>query len=361
MQGCNLLFDTEPKTSLSDLFDREEEVEKLKKGLGERLVLVLGMRRIGKSSLILSTLNSLGIDYVFVDVRKVYDSSVRKVYADKLLEEVYSSLARLSRKEQAKRVFERLGLEVEYPIRVRIKSEAEESLNKAFEALNELGLKRGKVPVVFDEAQYLRYSTLSLRPLFAHIYDYMKGITLILTGSEVGLLHDFLGLDDPGSELYGRYFYSVELKPFDEKMSKEFLRRGFSEAKVEVAEGVIEEAVKELDGIVGWLVYFGKLYLERKENAIEEVKEVGSKLVEQELRELEARSPYYILILRALASLGKARWKNIMDYVVASRGKRINNATLYRELNALIRMGFIEKTGEEYRITDPIIRYAALK
>ncbi|WP_054837408.1 ATPase [Metallosphaera hakonensis] len=102
-----MLFDTEPKTSLSDLFDREEEVEKLKRGLNERLILVLGIRRIGKSSLILSTLNSLGIDYVFIDVRKVYDGVTRKVYIEKLLEEIYSSLTRLSKKEYIRSVFEK--------------------------------------------------------------------------------------------------------------------------------------------------------------------------------------------------------------------------------------------------------------
>ncbi|BCU68039.1 ATPase AAA [Sulfolobales archaeon HS-7] len=356
-----MLFDTEPKTSLSDLFGREEEVEKLKGGLNERLILILGIRRIGKSSLILSTLNSLGVDYAFVDVRKVYDSSTRKVYVEKLLEEIYSSLTKLSKKAYVRNVFEKLGIEIEYPVRVRVKDDVKDSLNKVFEALNEIGLRKGKIPIVFDEAQYLKYSTLGLRPFFAHVYDYMRGITLIVTGSEVGLLHDFLSFDEPKSELYGRYYFTVELKSFNEDKSKEFLRRGFKEVNVEVKESVIEEAVKELDGIVGWLVYFGKLYLEKKEEAIEEVKEIGSNLVREELKELEARSPYYLLILKAVASLGKARWKNIMDYVTASTGKRVSNTTLFRELNKLKSMGFIERNGEEYRIADPIVRYAVLK
>jgi Archaeal ATPase. len=75
------------------------------------------------------------------------------------------------------------------------------NIAKIFEALNELG----RVIIVLDEAQYLRYSTIGLRPILAHVYDYMKGITLVLTGSEIGLLHDFIGIDDPDLELYGRY------------------------------------------------------------------------------------------------------------------------------------------------------------
>jgi hypothetical protein len=32
---------------------------------------------------------------------------------------------------------------------------------------------------------------------------------MILTGSEVGLLHDFAGLEDPGSDLYGKYYKAI--------------------------------------------------------------------------------------------------------------------------------------------------------
>jgi len=67
-----MLFSTEPKHSLKDLFDREE-VKKLRNSLNERMILLLGLRRIGKSSLVLSTLNSTDTNFIFVDVRKVFD------------------------------------------------------------------------------------------------------------------------------------------------------------------------------------------------------------------------------------------------------------------------------------------------
>jgi len=97
-----MLFSTEPKRSLKDLFDREEEVKKLRDSLNERMILLLGLRRIGKSSLVLSTLNSTDINAIFVDVRKVFDNMSRKVQAEKLYEEIYSSLLALSRKEACK-------------------------------------------------------------------------------------------------------------------------------------------------------------------------------------------------------------------------------------------------------------------
>jgi len=73
-----MLFSTEPKRSLKDLFDREEEVKKLRNSLNERMILLLGLRRIGKSSLVLSTLNSTDANFIFVDVRKVSDDVSKK-------------------------------------------------------------------------------------------------------------------------------------------------------------------------------------------------------------------------------------------------------------------------------------------
>ncbi len=124
---------------------------------------------------------------------------------------------------------------------------------------------------------------------------------------------------------------------------------------------MIGRAVEELDGVVGWLVYFGRLYLEKGADAIDEVKEMGAKLVKRELEEALSRSPYYAHIMRAVATLGRARWKNVVDYVTAQLGRRVTNATIARDLRNLVKMGFIEKVNDEYRVADPIVRYAVLK
>jgi AAA+ ATPase superfamily predicted ATPase len=352
-----LLFSTEPKSSIGDLFDRELEVKKLKNSLNERMILVLGLRRIGKSSLVLSTLNSLDVDFIFIDVRKAYDDVSKKVPAERLYGEMRSSLLRLSKGERVKDLLSRLNVSLEYPVKVRISAEEiKDSIVKIFEALNDIG----RVIVVFDEAQYLRYSTVGLRPVLAHVYDYMDGITLILTGSEVGLLHDFVGVDDPDSELYGRYHSSIELKPLDGEKSREFLRRGFEQLGIRVDEDVLERAVSELDGIIGWLVYFGKLYADRGKEALEEVRSMGVRLLRKELDEAFSRSPYYIHIMKAIAILGRARWKNVLNYVTAQVG-RVGNATMSRDLKNLVKMGFVEKEGDEYVIGDPLVRYAVLE
>ena len=48
------------------------------------MIVVLGLKRTGKSSLVLSTLNSLNVNCIFIDVRKIYDDVSKKVPAEKL-------------------------------------------------------------------------------------------------------------------------------------------------------------------------------------------------------------------------------------------------------------------------------------
>ncbi|AKA75132.1 transposase [Saccharolobus solfataricus] len=50
-----------------------------------------------------------------------------------------------------------------------------------------------------------------------------------------------------------------------------------------------------------------------------------------------------------------------MDYVIAKTERKISNTTLSRDLRKLMKMGFIEKENDEYRIPDPITRYTLLK
>ncbi|WP_243676039.1 hypothetical protein [Vulcanisaeta distributa] len=100
---------------------------------------------------------------------------------------------------------------------------------------------------------------------------------------------------------------------------------------------------------------------EKGEDAINEVKEIGANLVRTELEELFSRSQYYRYIMEAVAVLGRARWSDIMRYLMARAGGRPTNATLSRDLSNLVKMGFLAKDGDWYSILDPIIRYAVLK
>ncbi len=177
----------------------------------------------------------------------------------------------------------------------------------------------------------------------------------VFTGSEVGLLHNFLGLDDYSSPLYGRIYEEVEVKPFTRELSQEFLRRGFEEVDMSVPEGEIETAVGELDGIPGWLVEFGFHYWKRGdfERALDMTMRKARALIREELKELEKRSGRYSLILRAIA-IGLTSWSAIKDYVEVKAGP-VTNARLSELLRNLEKMGWITRENGKYRIIDPVV------
>ncbi|WP_297523746.1 ATP-binding protein, partial [Thermococcus sp.] len=305
-----MLFDLRPKQRREDIFDREREFEELEKSVETYpLSLLLGIRRVGKSSILRAYLSvNPGI---LIDCRELYAESGHITKED-LIRELQlkgTILQRLLSKF-------RISLDLKF-LRLEPK---EASLREIFRELNEIGEKTGKFVIAFDEAQYLRFygsrGGKELLALFAHAYDSLPNLRIILTGSEVGLLHDFLGIDDYESPLYGRIAGEVYVEPFTPDVSKEFLKTGFREAGVEVSGDIVNRAVETLDGIPGWLVLFGVEYLRSGdfEEAIERTLETARGLILGELKELERRAPRYVEILRGIA-LGYNRWSLLRDYL----------------------------------------------
>jgi len=64
-----IYFDFKPKETKEDLFDREEELKKLLSSKDESIILLTGIRRIGKTSLLKVFLNESKLPYALVDVR----------------------------------------------------------------------------------------------------------------------------------------------------------------------------------------------------------------------------------------------------------------------------------------------------
>jgi AAA+ ATPase superfamily predicted ATPase len=86
------LFDLRPKKRREDLFDRERELELLHRGIerGYPVVSVLGIRRIGKTSLLKVLLSELS--GLYVDMRGV---ARRSDLEARLTDSMESSLTRL--------------------------------------------------------------------------------------------------------------------------------------------------------------------------------------------------------------------------------------------------------------------------
>lgn len=157
---------------------------------------------------------------------------------------------------------------------IRIRKRDRNTLLKIIECLE------GYV-LVLDEAQELRRSNYNFNGLLAYIYDHLDS-KIVLSGSKIGLLYDFLRVDDPEAPLFGRPYVEVKLKKLDLEKAKEFLEKGFEQEKVKVSNEIVDEAVRRFDGVIGWLTYFGYSYT-RGGESIDSIMEKACKLSASEV------------------------------------------------------------------------------
>ncbi|WP_052296578.1 ATP-binding protein [Pyrococcus sp. NA2] len=359
-----MYFDEKPKSRREDLYDRERELKELLNLINSRkpLIVLKGIRRLGKTSLLRVALNEANVPHVIVDLRGVNPNSRRDLYLrfQEALNEYLSRNATLfARLKDKVKLIDGVSIS---GVRVSLSWKKRETLYSLISALEGEGFV-----IAFDEVQEIRGPAgRELASLIAHFYDY-GDVTFILTGSEIGLLHDFLGVEDPDAPLYGRIFHEIELSRFSREQSLDFLRKGFEQANIDAPEHVLEKAVESLDGIVGWLVKFGAISLKEgvRENVIERVLEEASKLALSELEHFLEKRPLakkrYLTILKAIAS-GKNTWSELKRELEKREKREVEDAILARLLNSLLKASFIEKKinrrNVTYHITDPILEFA---
>ena len=357
-----LYFDIRPKRKREDLYDREKELGDFESSIlsGNPLTVITGIRRLGKTSLLLVGLNELRLPYVLVDFRGVNPNSRMDVY--KRIESSLNLFFRENRNlwEELKENLRAItGLRVlSFGVNLSWREEKTDLIALFRE------LEKHDVVLAFDEVQYLRGPVGSeFAGLIAHLYDY-SNLRIVMTGSEVGLLHDYLGVDDPRAPLYGRYFHEVTLSRFTREQSRDFLIKGFEQVGLSPPEELIETAVEKLDGIVGWLVLFGRRVLEKgpSEEVVEDVFEEARRLALEEFENfLSKRSSArkrYLEIMRAVAG-GRNTWEGIKEHLERKEGKSIADSVLARLLKALVDSSFLQKVRDgrniHYRIPDPVL------
>jgi len=361
------IFDPRPKTSLEDFFDREEELKAFSKAIRfSPLTLVLGLRRYGKTSLILTGLNVENVKYVYVDCKSLPAGMFGPGDFAELLAHAISEFSRKHRR-LGYTLFKLLrnikgvgigGFQVNIDLR-RFSSSSLIDILSSFEELGE------EIVLVIDEAQELRRMTrYRADSILAYIYDNLRNIRTVVSGSEIGLLYRLLRLHDPEAPLYGRAYVEIRLRKLSRERSLEFLKLGFKEYGVKVPEETINYIVDTVDGIIGWLAYIGFKMVSQGEYSREVVDNVlsgASKLVLKELESFLHLRPLakerYLTILRVIAVSGEASWTNIYNFAEAVLGK-IPKPTFNSLLRNLVDAGFVEKIGSIYKISDPVLRRA---
>jgi hypothetical protein len=193
-----------------------------------------------------------------------------------------------------------------------------------------------------------------LHNAIAYSYDYYRNLSFILTGSEMCVLYDILrNTENP---LYGRAFIKIRTRKLRKGKAVNLLEMGFKEVGRDVSQREIDIVVEELDGIIGWLAYYGYLRVSGKGD-FEEIKRETVELAKAELENfLKGRvSRRYRLVLRLLTE-GVKEWSLLKRGLEKAEGKELSDRVIYEILQQLKAHSIID---EENNFTDPIIKEAS--
>ena len=373
-----MYFDERPKTRREDLYDFDEQMERLLGSLkrGARLIVVKGLRRTGKTSLVKTCLEEAKIPYLFIDGRTFAQvPSISRADLMKALEQAINDF--LKREKGLTRRFidwikNIRGVETSLkPPEIRLQwGPPQEAVNipAVLDSLNRFaGKNRKRFVIVLDESQeFGRTVDYDLTRVLAYVYDNLGGVQLIVTGSQVGFLHDFLKTDDPKSPLFGRVRVDIETPHLSGEEAEEFLRKGFAQVKMGVEGELVKRAVRELDGIVGWLTYLGARAVEKRrldEETLRESLSGWAKLAMEEFENFLAIRPQarrrYTGLMRRVSQVGRASWADLKRSLQAEEGKRIPDRRISDLLGNLVKGGFLKKNESgAYSIIDPLLKHA---
>lgn len=330
------LFDTKPKSDPHFLYGREKELELLVQYLSQKdWVILLGPRRIGKTSLAKCAVTKLGYKSILIDARK------NNNFEETLIKSLAEYESSLKIKAELKIPHLPVNLGIDY--------------NRKLSTQNlDILLKRvGRLIILVDEAQWL-HNPLRVNMLLAYLYDtYHDKITFVITGSMVGVMKSIV---DPGarSPLYGRAITKMEIKRWGSSVSIGFLKSGTKEVGLEMDDKTGVAIEEKLDGMPGWLTLFGYNYahIKNPNSALTETIKEAKKIVSDEMKSISELGLGLVRLQKILQELAKEpmRFTELLD----STG--FSNAVLSRHINTLERLGYAEKNkNDEYLISDPIL------
>jgi AAA+ ATPase superfamily predicted ATPase len=330
------LFDTKPKSDPHSLYGREKELGLLVENLkAKNWVILLGPRRIGKTSLAECAITKLGQKIFVLDAR---ENSNFIQALNKLLATPEKTL---KLKAEIRIPHTPINVGVEYD-----RTLSKDDLNSALKATKHLY-------ILVDETQWLK-NPRQVVMLLAHLYDYYHdNVTFIITGSMIGVMKSIIE-PGPASPLYGRAMTKMEIKRWQSSVSLGFLKAGAKEIGMPLDEKMAMEAEGRLDGLPGWLTLFGYNYAQSKNPnlALTETVREAKKIVSQELKsiaELGIGSPRLLKILEALS-------KEPLRFGEISTATELNNTTLSKNLSTLGKLGYVEKgIKNRYFISDPVL------
>lgn len=364
-----MYFDERPKNTKKDLYGRKDELTRLLQSIKDKraLIIITGPRRVGKTSLLQTALSMKKIKSIRVDIREtiidreLQSKDVMAMLRDSIqdfLDENEKTVSILMTILRTLKGISILGnsISIDYnPNNVNLKG--------LFKAIDKWAKQHHTTVVIaIDEIQDLATVDIKFDSLVAAIYDNYRNITFVLTGSEMGLLYEFLGIKNPLARLHGRSFVNIRLGPLKEIESRSFLYDGFSQKNMNPEKTVetvtiLNEALKKFGGILGWLTDFGLKCTSNGEISRKYIKDIqvtGSVKARHEfdtfLKTREKPAAYKSVMVALYKYQYTSQDNFIKLYVEYDKTKKI--------VQELIENEFISKKEERYFFTDPLLQYS---
>ncbi|MGC9153271.1 MAG: AAA family ATPase, partial [Vulcanisaeta sp.] len=176
-----MLFDLEPKSRREDLYDFETELRSLISGIvNEKIIVVRGLRRTGKTSLMRVALNETGYPFIYLDPRfggRPRQTDVTELIRRGLEGFLSRNKSLIDRVKDALSRIRWIKIEVS-PIRVEfgLGGNRRLSIGDLLDAINDLGAELGKAVVIaIDEAQELgKVTWINFNMILAYSYDNLR-------------------------------------------------------------------------------------------------------------------------------------------------------------------------------------------
>ncbi len=318
-----------------------------------RMVVIKGLRRTGKTSLLNVALVESKKPSILIDVRQspFYDKKEFMVF---LLKEIREKTGNLG-----KRIIEKItGVGVGYgSFSFELFFSKEQNWSSFFSQLDmQLKKKKETLVLAFDEVQLLK--AIKFDYFLASLFDRHRQIKLALTGSEIGVFDTFLGKKEYEAPLFGRAHLEIAVGRMKEEAISRFMDEGFQQIGRKVVFQEIKDVITNFDGIIGWATQYG--WLRSKDfshtEAIDKAHQEGKIIVQKELENFLAKrksKSSYLRLLRYVAR-GKNTWA-VLKQSFAKDGAEIADGQLHLCLNELIDYGFVEKLNEVYFLADPLL------
>jgi len=350
-----MYFDPTVKEKLEDFYNYTEERKHLEALLasGPPMIVIKGLRRTGKTSLMRVCYSSLKTPKAWIDGRQIFSG----FKADQLLYEAFTNLLKELKMEE--KIFARISSlsftspygEVGVSIGRPLPGSIAEEVNK------ELENRKLKAVLFIDEAQIMKKEHLDR--FLAYMYDNITNVKIVISGSQTGVLEKFIGKHNAKAPLFGRVLTEITMVPLSPEKSADFLMKGFEAAGKKIKHEDIEDAVKEFDGLMGWLTYYGYYRLsDTHESAKAKVFEWASEIVKSEiasfLSERRGKKERYLILLKILSEEPKS-WEELSTAMSIKTGKRVSDSRMQGYITTMEDYSFISKQGGRYVIPDPVV------